>query len=90
MPTNDTAARRYHRPRNAGPATEVKVDLEADDLAALDRIAGELAIHRQSTPNRALVLRWAIRELSARLELAEMSRGAAPCFTEPGPMVPPP
>lgn len=71
-------------------AQTLNVRLSTDDLAAADRIAAELAKHTDLIPNRSRVLAWAIRELDARIALAGRTRGAAPVFTEAGPIAPPP
>ncbi len=68
----------------------VTLQLDPADLAVADRLARELARHTRSLPSRTRILRWALRELDARLQLAAMQRGGSPVFAVPGPMLPPP
>lgn len=77
-------------PQRKPGRTPVIVELFAPELDARDRIAAAWARRTGKTPSLAAAVRWALREMDARLDLAEKARGAAPVFTAPGPMTPPP
>jgi hypothetical protein len=78
-------------PPKSEPLLTTTFKLTSVDLDRLDRVAAQLARADRSAPNRTRALRWAIRELSARLHLDEMRRAAGEFVaTDPGPMTEPP
>jgi hypothetical protein len=77
-------------PKRKPGRTPVSLELFAPELAARDRIAAVWARRTGKPPSLAAAVRWALHEMDARLDLAEKARGAAPVFTVPGPMTPPP
>ena len=73
-------------------AGELKIRLAGPDIDNLERIAEELH-HRDPTglPNRSRTVRWALRELAARIWMSRASVAAGEvALTGPGPATLPP
>ncbi len=72
------AAPRPHSKAPGGGLLTLTIQLDPSDVALADAAAADLARHTGTIPNRTRAIRWALRELAARLD------------TIPGPMIDPP
>ena len=77
------------RPKTAAASRSVLIQcrLSPPEVAAVDRIAAEIG-HGGGVPSRTAAIRWAVRELVARLELARKARGM-PTVGQSGPITRP-
>lgn len=82
------APRRRGRPKTGEPLSEtLQVTMPPKSVADLDRIVAVLRT-RGETPTRSAAIRWAIRELVARLDTPRMARGL-PVVSDGGPVTRP-